>query len=237
MSALVRPTPGLRSLGLRVLGAAALLAIAGQAAAQGQVYDPLPPPGSAYVRFVNASGDEVTVRPDFLPGQTLGTVAAQRVTAYAVVQNVQGKTLALQVQSNAQSGQLSFTAEPGSFNTMLVEAAGAQALRAVQVVDQTDFNQSRARLSFYNATDCAGATLAIAPDGPVVFQDVAPGTAKARSVNPVSVAVSAGCAQGGRAPLDLAGLEAGGMYSIWLMPDGGGVRTLLTRDATAKWKP
>ena len=228
----------MRALRLSALGAAVALGIAGQAAAQGQVYDPLPPPGSAYVRFVNASGDEVTIRPDFLPGQTLGTGAAQRVTAYAVVENVQGKKLALQMQAKSQNGQLSFTAEPGSFNTMLVQATGAQSLRAVQVVDKTDFNQSRARLSFYNATpDCAAARLAIAPDGPVVFQDVAPGAAKARSVNPVSVAVNAGCAQGGPAPLDLAGLEAGGMYSIWLMQGSGGLTTLLTRDTTAKWKP
>ncbi len=216
----------------------ALLAIAGPAAAQGQVYDPLPPPGSAYVRFVNVSGDEVTVQPDFLPSQTLGTGAAQRVTAYAVVEAVQGKTLAVQMQAKAQTGRLSFTADPGSFNTVLVEAAGVQSLKAVQIIDKTDFNQSRARLSFYNATpDCAGATLAIAPDGPVVFQDVAPGTAKARSVNPVTVAVNAGCAQGARAPVDLAGLEAGGMYSVWLMQGGSGVNALLTRDRTAKWKP
>ena len=219
------------------LTAAATLAIAGPAAAQGQVYDPLPPPGSAYVRFVNASGDAVTVRPDFLPNQLLGTGAAERVTPYAVVQNVQGKTLALQVQANARSGQVSFTAEPGSFNTMLVQAARDASLQAVQIVDKTDFNQSRARLSFYNAMPDCAATLAIAPDGPVVFQDVAPGTAKARSVNPVAVAVDAGCARGGRAPLDLAGLEAGGMYSIWLMPGSGGATMLLTRDTTAKWKP
>ncbi len=226
------------ALRLAAFGAAATLATASQAVAQGQVYDPLPPPGSAYVRFVNASGDEVTVRPDFLPGQTLGTGAAQRVTAYAVVQNVKGKQLAMQMQAQARTGKLTFTAEPGSFNTVLVEAAGAQSLQAVQVTDKTDFNQSRARLSFYNATpDCAAATLAIASGGAVVFQDVAPGTAKARSVNPVAVAVDAGCAQGGRAPLDLAGLEAGGMYSIWLLQGGGGVTTLLTRDTTAKWQP
>ena len=222
-----------------LLGLALAVAGIGQAAAQGQVYDPLPPPGSAYVRFVNASGDDVAVRPDFLPAQTLGTAGAARVTAYTVVENVKGKPLAVQVQAKGQTGQLGFTAEPGSFNTLLLEGGGSQAPRIVQVVDKTDFNQSRARLSFYNATpDCAGATLAIAPDGPVVFQDVAPGTTKARSVNPVTVAVSAGCAQAGaRAALDLTGLEAGGMYSIWLMPGTGGFRALMTRDTTAKWKP
>jgi hypothetical protein len=225
--------------------ALAALATASTAAAQGQVYDPLPPPGSAYVRFVNASTEDIVLHPDFLATQRLGAAGAQRITAYLVVENVAGKRLGVQMQAGSTVGEASFSAAPGSFNTVLVERAGhlgeqagpGQALQAVQVVDRTDFNQSRARLSFYNATPaCGSAALAIVPDGPAVFQDLAPGTATARSVNPVTAAVKASCTGQAAAPFDLKDMEAGGMYSIWLMQDGDGVISFLTRDATAKWK-
>ncbi len=205
---------------------------------QGQVYDPLPPPGSAYVRFVNATGDEVTVRPDFLAPQHMGTAESGRITVYGVAEHVAGRALGVEVQAGGRTGRATLHAEPGSFLTVLVEPGTGQSLDLVPVVDQTDFNQSRARLAFYNAMPgCASARIVLAAGDVAVFQDVAPGTAKARSVNPVSAPVKAVCAGEPAATLTLSGMEAGGMYSIWLMQPGGTATAFLARDATAKWKP
>ncbi|CAH2602380.1 ABC transporter permease [Rhodovastum atsumiense] len=211
------------------------------ARAQHQVYDPLPPPGSAYLRFVNGLGDAVALRPDFLPAQTLGTAPEQRVSAYQVVEKVAGRTLGLRMQQGGQDSEARLTVAPGSFVTVILEASGeasGRGIDAVPVVDRTEFNQSRARLTFYNATPgCAAATLALDPDGPAVFQDVAPGSARSRSVNPVSARLKAGC-DGQAAPaFALEGLEAGGMYSVWLMRPGEAPTAFLTRDATARWRP
>ena len=216
---------------------AAGLAMASPALAQNQVYDPLPPPGSAYVRFVNTTGGDVALRTDFLPAQTLGTAPAERVTAFQVVEKVAGRALGLDASSGSASGHAVLHADAGSFNTVLLEQ-GAHGLDAVAVVDHTDFNQSRARLSFYNATPgCAAAGLLLDPDGPAVFTDVAPGSAKARSVNPVTASVHAACTGQAAAHFPLDGMEAGGMYSVWLMQPAQGVTAFLTRDTTAKWKP
>jgi hypothetical protein len=216
----------------------ALVMVTSPAVAQHQVYDPLPPPGSAYVRFVNSLANEVSLRPDFLPPQQLGTLPEQRVTPFYVVEKVGGRDLRLQMLENKEAGQTTLHAEPGNFVTVIVEHPAGGDLMAVPLIDQTDFNQSRARLSFYNATPaCGAARLAVDPDGPAVFQDIIPGTAKARSVNPVVARVRASCT-GLIAPVfGLEGLEPGGMYSIWLMMQGAGVAAFITRDTTTPWKP
>ena len=232
--------PRVRRVAAQAVGAMlALLASAGAAGAQDQaaVYDPLPPPGSAYVRFVNATGVAVSVQPDFLPAQQLGTVDAGRLTAYLVAERVAGRALGVQVQGGGIMGQATLRAEPGSFVTVIVEP-GEGALALIPVVDRTVFNQNRARLAFYNAMPgCASAAITLADSKAAVFRDVAPGAAKARSVNPVAAPVRALCGGEPAAALTLEGMEAGGMYSIWLMQPGPAALAFLARDTTAKWKP
>ena len=233
--------------GARIRAAACIAATAlsvltcgGLARAQGEgaVYDPLPPPGSAFVRFVNATGSAVSVRPDFLPPQQLGTANAGRLTPYLVAERVAGRALGVAVQGGGKHGQTTLRAEPGSFVTVIVEPGEGASLAIAQIVDQTDFNQSRARLAFYNAMPgCASAAIMLASADTAVFQDVAPGAAKARSVNPVAAPVRALCGGEPAAALTLEGMEAGGMYSIWLMQPGPAALAFLARDTTAKWKP
>lgn len=228
---------------LATLRAFFLLAVAfslagnGAVHAQNQVYDPLPPPGSAYVRFVNAADAALTVKPDFVGVQQLGTSAAQRVSAFMPIEKVSGRALALEVQSGSRTARASLKVDAGSYVTVLIESDPSKGLVVVPVVDNTEFNQSRARLSFYNATGCNVASLTIDPDGPVVFADVAAGTAKARSVNPVTAKIHAACDAKPVAPIALEGIEAGAMYSVWLMNAGVTPQSFLTRDATAKYRP
>src|ERR1043165_460348 len=89
------------------------LLIGREAWTQHPVYDPLPPAGSAYVRFVNALDTELTVRLDAVPGQHLGVGLDQRVTAYFVVERVTGRNLPLDAQAGSRSSHLGVQAEPG----------------------------------------------------------------------------------------------------------------------------
>jgi hypothetical protein len=214
-----------------------LVVVSPVAWAQNQVYDPLPPPGSAYVRFVNATDAAITVKSDFVGVQQLGTAAALRVSAFMPIAKVAGRALSLDVQAGSRTIKASLKAEAGSYVTVLIESNPAKGLVVAPVVDNTEFNQSRARLSFYNATSCAAASLTIDPDGPVVFADVAAGTAKARSVNPVTAKIHAACDGRPVASIALEGMEAGAMYSVWLMDAGVSPQSFLSRDATAKYKP
>ena len=205
---------------------------------QEALYGAQPPPGSAFVRFANATASTVEVRPAFLAANTLGTGGPTRVSAYAVVEKVAGKALPLEVQSAGKSAHATLTVAPDSFNTVLVRDDASGGLSASVVPDGAEFNQARARLSFYNATpSCPAASLALAPAGTAVFSDVAPGAVRTRSVNPVKALVRAGCTGQAAEDVMLQDMEAGGSYSVWLMLPGGHPATFITRDTTLPYKP
>ena len=206
--------------------------------AQAQVYDPVPPRGSAYVRLVNMLPGEVTARPDFLPQQRLGVAPAQRVMAFTTVENVANRQLRLEFQEGARRGQATLRIEAGSFVTVLLHATASGSLAATPVVDAPDFNRARARLAFYNAMpDCPAAAVLIQPAGPAVFENVPSLATRARSVNPVTAEIRAQCAERASPPFPLEGLEAGGMYSIWLLGGTPTPQAFVTRDSTAVWRP
>lgn len=212
---------------------------AGPALAQGEVYDPLPPRGSAYLRIVNGLDVEVTAFPDFLPQQRLGTAPAQRVMAYTVVPNVANRTLSMTLQDGRRRGAVSVHVEEGSFVTLLVHAGPNGTLEAARISDVADFNRARARMAFYNGVpDCPAAALALHPSGPVIFDAVPRLGSRARSVNPVSAEVQARCGESAAPAFTLQSLEAGGMYSIWLIRgQGSSLTAFVTRDVTAVWRP
>jgi hypothetical protein len=118
-----------------------------------------------------------------------------------------------------------------------VTAEGAT-LRATPAVDQAQFNQVRARLSFYNAsTACAAGGLALEPEGQAVFANIAPGAGRMRAVNPVTAQVRVSCGAARSAPFALSGMEAGGKYSVWLIAPSGQPIGFVTRDVTTAWRP
>ena len=207
---------------------------------QAAVYDPEPPPDSAYVRFVNTMGEEIALRPAFLPPLRLGTKPEERVTIYSVAPRVAGnRELVVEATAGRRTGRVVLRLQPRSFNTVLLQPQGDGGIVATPIVDQTDFNRARARLSFYNAAaNCADASVLLSPSGPAVFPGpVASGATANRTVQPVSAQLRAGCAGQSAPDVALDGLEAGGMYSIWLMrPDGRALVAFVGRDTTARWR-
>ena len=224
----------MKRLGLLVLAAAA----ASPAMAQEALYGAQPPPGSAFVRFVNATSATAELRPTFLAASTLGTAGASRVSPYAVVDHVAGKSLGVDVTSAGHSIHAALAVAPDSFNTVLIREDAPGSVTATLVKDGAEFNQARARVSFYNATPaCPAATLALVPAGTAVFSDVAAGAVKTRSVNPVKAMVRASCTGQAAEDVMLDGVEVGGSYSVWLMLPGGHPATFITRDRTLPYKP
>ncbi len=210
-----------------------LALLATPAAAQQVLYEPPPPPGAAQVRFVNGTAAPLTLRPSFGAAVTLGVVPAARIGRYSVVPAVAGKSFTLSVGSQ----ELPLTLPPNSQVTVLLvpDAAG---LRAQAITDEVEFNQTRARLRFYNATaDCPGGGLAVQPAGTRVFGDVPPGEARMRAVNPVTAEVQAACASGQAPMVPLRGLEVGAGYSIWLMAPGGALTAFITADGNKPYAP
>ena len=206
-------------------------------AAQQVLYQPLPPTGSAYLRIVNATAELLIIRANTIGHVSLGTDPLQRASPYAVQEAVADRPVELAFTAGSARGDMTLLVEPGSFNTLIVVTDGA-ALRTMPVVDQTQFNQTRARLTFYNATTgCAAAGLVLDPDGQSVFADVQQGTARMRSVNPVSAQVRVACGASRSAPFALGALEAGGQYSVWMMMVSGQPIGFVTRDTITPWRP
>lgn len=186
------------------------------------------PEGTVYVRLVNALPGAASVQTDFAGTVALGADGAARVSPYFVDQKAGGKTVMLQVSEGGRTMPAKFDAKSGSFVTVVLHEGGVASV----ITDKPEFNQLKARLSFYNATAaCAGGSLETA--GQPVFSGMAANTGRARSINPVAAKVTAGCAAGKAPMLDLGELQAGGLYSVWMMQAAGGVTSFVATDKIA----
>ncbi len=211
---------------------------AGAPHAQEALYGKQPPHGSAFVRFANTTPGAAMVSTDFQADLHLGLAPGERVSPYAVVEKAADRSLTITVKEGGHEGRLTYKAPADGYVTIVVEQDSGGNVVFVPIVDQADFNQTRARLAFYNAASgCASATLALDPSGPAVFQNVASGTTKSRTVNPVQATVRAACADSPGPTLALGGMELGASYSIWLIRPGADAMLFLTPDVSARYKP
>jgi hypothetical protein len=208
------------------------------ASAQNEVYDPEPPRGSAYLRFVNGLGAPVEIRPDFGPSLRLGIGGGERVAAYRTVERVQGRALAVEVREGTRSVRATLSAPADGFVTVIVHAGTDGVPRISTIIEEMNFNRARVRVGFYNAfAGCAAASLRVEPDGPSIFDGVPPGEGRQRTVNPVRAQVRATCPNGGGAGLTLEGLEAGASFSTWLVTSRDRkAAAFLSRDVTTPWR-
>ena len=214
------------------LAAAAVLALAHPAAAQIPLYTQRLPEGTVYIRLVNALPGAASIQTGFAGTVDLGADGAARISPYFVDVTGGGKTVELQVQEGGRTAKATVHPTSGAFVTVVLQRAG-DALTAALITDQPEYNQLRARLSFYNATpDCAAGSLAEA-SGRVIFTAVAPAAGAARSINPVAATVVAGCSAGQAHPLDLGPLEAGGLYTVWMMRPEGSLIAFMAHDTIA----
>jgi hypothetical protein len=218
--------------------ATALISSAGALHAQEALYGKQPPRGSAFVRLVNATPAAATVTTDFEAEAHLGAGSTDRVTPYEVVEKAADRSLTFTAKAGGHEGHFTYKAAADGYVTIVMQQTSAGAITFVPIVDQAEFNQTRARLAFYNAAPaCASATLGLDPSGPAVFQDVATGTTKSRTVNPVQATVRATCTAQPGPTVALGGMDLGASYSVWLMqPDGKSV-LFMTPDVLAKYKP
>lgn len=198
--------------------------LASPATAQQVLYDPLPPKGSAYLRVMNAGSAPLSV-----DGATLGTSKTDRVGPYRVMQNVAaGRTT---VSLGGRS--VPVTLAEASYTTLIVLPGG----EVKTVTDETEFNQVRAKLTFYNAAAaCPQASVSLGADGAKVFDAVKPGEGRMRAVNPVTAQLAARCGDEAPSLFDLSGLQAGARVSIVLTGGPQARSAFVIQDQTAPWK-
>ena len=221
-----RCTPGL-------LLAASVLAVSAipPANAQPQLYSQRLPEGTVYMRLASALAAPATVDTDFAGPVDLGNTDATRISPYFVAGSAGGKTVSLQVRQAGKTMTATVQPKSGSFITVVL-AEKADGVTAAIVTDHPDYNQLKARLTFYNATgDCPNGSLAAG--GRSVFTGVPADGGRALSVNPANATVEAACGAEKAKPLDLGKLEEGGLYSVWMMKLGGHLTSFMARDTIA----
>ncbi|MFJ1301431.1 alginate O-acetyltransferase AlgF [Pseudomonadota bacterium AL_CKDN230030165-1A_HGKHYDSX7] len=196
------------------LAAAALSATApaaAQAPAEGafaQLYAPRPPAGSSFVRVVNPGTAPIKVKLANGPEQEIGP--KQRASSYAIVKG--GQSFEIRIDGKVAG---SLQVQPDSFNTLVPTPGAAQPFKAL---DDSNGNQDalKAEIRFYNlAQDCPAGSLTVA-NGPTLFADVAPASAKARAINPVTASLMATCGQAVTPAWPLPALQPGDHYSLFL---------------------
>lgn len=214
----------------------AALALATPAVARAQapmLYEMRLPDGYALVRYVNGTEAPIALRSDFDLPRQLGTDGAARVTSFFVIEKVEGRQLEMEATGPGLAARVAFAARPNTFNTvMLLREEGTLVARAVE--DTTEYNQLRARLTFYNATaGCGTATLALEQGNRPVIEGVAQAGMRARTVAPAAARVVTSCAGARVGPLDLGRLEAGQLLSVFLVAPGGTPALVAARDFIA----
>jgi hypothetical protein len=190
-----------------------LAAGGGAAHAEGafaQLYAARPPAGSSFVRVVNPEVGPFRVQVANGPSQEIGPT--KPASTYAIVKGNQAFNVLVDGKPIA-----SLQVAPDTFSTLVVHRDGVKVTYAL--VDDSNGAQDalKAELRFYNlAADCPGATLAVSPTGPTLFQDVKPGAAAARAINPVSASLAAGCGTVLSPSVPLPALQPGDHYSLFL---------------------
>ncbi|MCB9759859.1 MAG: alginate O-acetyltransferase AlgF [Alphaproteobacteria bacterium] len=182
---------------------AALLLATSALAADG-LYAPAPPPGSAFVRVVNAT--DAPTKGVAVAGKPLGALEPGACSPYVVVPEG--------ARSAALGGGLKASVEVhgGAFYTIGVLPGPQQLV----LEDATNPNLARARVTLYNLSGAPSVDLKLADGAQTVVAGVAPGETGHRVVNPVSadLAVFAG-----DAPVETftgLHLERGAAYSVFV---------------------
>ena len=224
----------MRSCHVAALSLAAALGAGSPALAQPMLYEQRLPEGTGFVRLANATAGQITVKPDYDEATTLGTNGAERVSPFYVSEGIAGRPVRLQVTAGGRTVPVEVRLEGSALNVVVIRGSGDVITAAAFQVRQL-YEQQRAVLAFVNAVpDCANGAVALQPSGQSVMSGVGAMSAQNRAVAPAAAVVRASCASGAAPNLDLGRLQAGGLYSVWLMAPEGQPISFLARDTIAR---
>ncbi len=134
-----------------------------------ELYDPAPPPGSAYIRFINAYSGEIIPE---LSGKSFGKISYPQISDYKIF-----KANEYDVKAGKRSKKVSIKAD--GYYTIAVLQDGKIALYE----DKPIKNPAKAMVYFYNLSTAAIASLYAPEHKTAVLSDVAADDAVAREVN------------------------------------------------------
>lgn len=152
-----------------------LLLLATAGLAEDSLYDPAPPPGSAFVRLIAA----VPAAESTLGGLALGALEAGGVSAYVPVK------AGTHTLTPATGWSVSATVEAGAYYSVVLGPDGSSTVLS----DAANDSLAKALVQVYNVGSAADVDLQLADGSVDVIADVAPGGQGHRAVNPIAVSL------------------------------------------------
>jgi alginate O-acetyltransferase complex protein AlgF len=195
--------------------AATLAALASLPAfAQEALYDPAPPPNSAFVRLVDAARASTTGTVDSAELD----VSGDGVSSFIVVPAGSHR-----IALGATSTETALDA--GNYYTVVFNEAGAGAPTVIR--DDVLTNPAKAGLHFYNFSGKPGLSLTAPKQNVAIFEDVGPGQMKFRPVGAVDVDLTVTSGGSTLAEVGSVKLERRAAKSVMVLAAADGVETVV----------
>lgn len=210
----MRPIPNLRRFQLAVQALCCVFAQQAHAQDIGKLYAARPPEGYAFVRvaFANSSKHTGSVQIASTTTHVDDTSIASRYRAVRADRPVN-----ISVAGFVVDGKITPLAD--QFSTVVVERDGTGWRSYAIEEGQSNLNDLKAQLRFFNLASGCQASLRIA-NGPVIFDATAIRNVRSRSINPVKAQLEASC-DGHSTLFALPQLRAGDRFSIFLRGQAG----------------
>lgn len=218
----------MRTFARGLLGFAVLL-IGVPAMAEPQLYETGPTEDASFVRFVNATDNAIAIVS--ANGSAKVELSARdegRVSHYFSVKA--GAKLSATLQYGGRKDSVDVTGKPWEYITIAILPGSGGQVKTMPVRESpTDFNAMRSSLALFNLDAKCGGALMQAKSASV-FDQVKPFTVQRRLVNPVKLSVTVGCGAPGTT-VDMAQLQAGERYSVFLLASKNAQKAFFVRDA------
>lgn len=205
--------------------------IGNSALAEPQLYETGPSEDATYVRFINATDKKIVVVTAKKSAKiTLNAQAAGRASQFFSIKS--GLKVTANIQSGAKKTAVSVNGKPWEYITVVILKNRANKLTSRQIKESpTDFNAMRSSLAFFNLDEsCTVGVMKGGSKQVTILKGVKSFSVKRRLVNPIKLSAAVGC-NGQDTKVDLAQLEAGGRYSIFLLSVKKSQQAFFVRDA------
>ncbi|MDM7483042.1 MAG: hypothetical protein P3W96_013690 [Halomonas sp.] len=209
-------------------GAVLFIGLATQAAAAPQLYETGPSEDAAFVRFVDALPNPVTVRTG--KGGQLVLDPKATDTASTPWQAVKARTpLKATLEYEGQKQEVELAVEPSEFVTIaaLPNGKGSWQVRSARE-KATDFSARKVALGLLNLDpNCSPASVKVAGKELSILENISPEGIQRRMLNPVDLAVDLYCAgQRVSEGVSLGTLRPGERWTLLIIPEGGKTRLM-----------
>lgn len=203
---------------VRFISVFVLLAGSSLASAEVQLYETGPSEESSFVRFVNATENEVAIGTGKGKEKILGTRADGRVTRFFKIKA--GSKLAASLQSKGSKVAVEVVGKPWEFITVAVMPDGVSKIKTMLLKETpTEFSGTRASLALFNLdAKCGRAVMPLLDKGVTTNFDVQPFVLQRHLIGSDKQAAAISCSGASSVTaVDLSQLEQGERYSVFLL--------------------